>query len=423
MKKIYYAVIAILVLAGTTIAAQPSWPVFHGPKGNNISPATGLLTTWPEEGPKLIWKCDKLGEGVGGYSGVTVKDGRVYTSGNVADGDEVYSTVFCLDEKDGKILWTYKNGPAWTNGRMFPGTRSTPTIDGDFVYDETPVGQVACIEAKTGKEVWSVNILEEFDAKNITWALAESVIIDGDNVICAPGGEKASVAALDKKTGKVVWTTPSTGELTNYATPYIFDFEGFRVIAIMNQKGIIGVNAKDGKLLFSVPHETKYDINATMPHYNGDGTLFVISGYGTGSQLLKLAKDGDVIKAEQVWAKKEFDNQHGGIVVIDGFAYGTTQNYKGGVWVCQKVADGEIMWEDKGVGKGACTSAEGLIYGMSEGDGTVGIFEATPEGYKEHSRFKLPEEGEGMYWAHPVVCGKNLYLRHGNFLYVYDIGR
>ncbi len=417
-----------IIVAGWAVAAEPSWPVFHGPNGDNKSTETGLLKAWPEEGPPLLWKSDQIGGGISGYSGVVLAEGRIYTSGNEevkrlqdeTERTDVYSTVYCLDAKDGKILWSYRNGPAWNDPGKFPGTRSTPTIDGDYVYDESPFGQLVCLEAKTGKKVWDLNILAEFEAKNITWALAGSVIIDGENLICTPGGDKASVAALDKKTGRIVWTTPGTGELTNYATPYLFEWDGMRMIASMTQKGMIVVDAKDGRLLFSVPHETKHDINATMPFYF-DGKLLVVSGYGTGSELLKLSKDGDAVKAEQLWAQKAFDNQHGGIVVEEGYAYGTTQNYKGGIWVCLNLADGEIAWDERGIRKGSCTFAEGMIYGMSEADGAVCLFKATPEKYEETGRFRLPEEGSGMYWAHPVVCGKRLYLRHSHFLYCYDV--
>ena len=404
--KIYSLTLLVCLFAFLSVsAAEPSWPFFHGPKGDNISTETGLLTSWPEGGPKLLWKTGELGAGNAGFAGVAIVDGKIYTSGNVTEGDDTYSTVFCLDAKNGETLWTYKNGPAWTDARMHPGTRSTPTIDGDYVYDETPLGQLACLDKNTGKMIWTKNILADFEAKNITWALAESVVIDGDNLICTPGGDKASVVALNKKTGDVVWTAPSVGQLTNYATPYIFEFEGWRIIAAMTQKGGIGVDAKTGALLFQFTHETSYDINATSPYYF-DGHLFITSGYGTGSQLLKLSKDGDGVKVEQVWENKAFDNQHHGIVVIEGHVYGATHNYKRGIWACLRLSDGEIVWEDPGVGKGSCTCAEGLIYGICEGDGTVGIFKATPEKYEEVGRFQLPEEGEGMYWAHPVVCGK-----------------
>ena len=422
MKYIALTFCFCFVLLSAGFAAEPSWPVFHGPKGDNISTDTGLLTSWPEGGPKLLWKIDTLGIGKAGYASVAIDGGKIYTNGNIEENGDVYSMVVCLDAKEGKTLWTYKNGPAWTDDRMHPGTRSTPTIDGDYVYDESPYGQVACLDKKTGKMIWTKNILSGFDAKNITWALAESVIIDGDNVICTPGGEKACVAALNKKTGDTVWTTPGIGQLTSYATPYIFEFEGIRIIAVMNQKGGLCVDAKTGKMLFQFPHETKYDINATIPYYF-DGQLFITSGYGTGSQLLKLTKDGDGVKYEQVWENKKFDNQHGGVVSIDGYVYGTTMNYKGGAWCCLRLSDGEIVWDDRGVGKGACTYAEGMIYGMSEKDGTVGLFKATPGKYEEVGRFQLPEEGEGMYWAHPVVCGKRLYLRHAQFLYCYDVAK
>ncbi len=422
MKCCALTLFGCFLCLSSVLAAEPSWPVFHGPKGDNMSTETGLLTSWPEDGPKLLWRIETLGNGIAGYSTVAIADGKIYTSGNVEENGETYSTVFCLDEKDGKTLWTYKNGPAWTNVRNFPGTRSTPTIDGDYVYDESPLGQVACLDKNTGKMVWTKNILTDFEGQNIIWALAESVIIDGDNLICSPGGKKASVVALNKKTGDVVWTTPSIGQLAGYATPYIFEFDGQRIIAVMTEKGGLCADAKTGKLLFDYPHVTKYEINATMPSYS-DGTLYITSGYGTGSELLKLIRDGAGVKYEQVWENKKLDNQHGGVIVRDGYVYGTSMDYKGGIWLCQRLSDGEIVWENRGIGKGCCAYAEGLIYGMDEKSGTVGLFKASPEKYEELGRFQLPEEGEGMYWAHPVVCGKRLYLRHAGFLYCYDIAK
>lgn len=416
-------VIFLLTLPVFTIqgfAAESYWPVFHGPKLDNMSQETGLLKSWPSSGPTLLWKNDEIGSGISGYSSVSIADGLIYISGNTKEGNDEYSTVFCLNEKDGKILWTYNNGPAWKDARVYPGTRSTPTIDGDYVYDESPLGQVVCLEKKTGKKVWDINILGTFEGQNIQWALAESVIIDGDNLICAPGGNQASVVALNKKTGKVVWTAPSVNQKAGYATPMIFEFEGTRIITVMNQKGGLGVDAKTGKLLFQFPHETRFDINATIPYYF-DGHLFITSGYGTGAELLKLTKKGEEIQCQQVWENKSFDNQHGGIVAFDGYVYGTTMNYKRGVWVCVRLSDGKIMWEDKGPGKGSCSFAEGMIYGMSETDGTVALFKATPEKYEEKGRFQLPDDGEGMFWAHPVICGQKLYLRRSHILYCFDI--
>jgi len=403
---------------GNMLFAAESWPVFHGPKGDNKSADTNLLQEWPEEGPKLLWTFEDLGFG---YSGVTIDNGRIFTTGNEeGENDEMFAMVYCLD-MNGQLLWKESNGPGWVgeSSNSYPGSRSTPTIDGDYVYDETPLGQLTCFDVKTGNRIWSRNILQDFDGENIKWALAESVVIDGDNLICAPGGSKASVVALNKKTGDVIWETPSTGNLTNYATPYIFEFEGGKIIAVMNQRGILGVDAKDGTPLFSFPHETRFDINATMPIFK-DGFLFITSGYGTGARLLKLTKDGAQILPEEVWANRKFDNHHGGLVLLGDYVYGTTMN---GRWASINFMNGEMGYEERGIGKGSVHFADGLLYGFSENGRKVALIRPVPEEYAQISEFVLPNEAPGQSWAHPVVCGGKLYLRHAKYLYCYDVNK
>ena len=385
------------------------WPRFHGPEGRNISADTGLMKQWPEDGPPLAWKASGIGMG---YASVTLAQGRIYTSGNV--GDKTMVTALDLD---GKVVWQAENGPAWT--KDYEGTRGTPTIDGDRVYQESPVGEVACLEAKTGKKIWSVNILERFGAKNIQWALAESVLIDGDRVICCPGGPEVSVVALDKNSGETVWKAKSTGDLAGYSSPALAEYQGLRMLMTMNAKAMIGVNADNGDLLWRHEHETKYDVNATMPLYH-DGHVFISSGYGSGSELLKINVDGKKASVQRVWESKELDNQHGGVVLIDGYLYGAAHSANRGKWICLDWKTGKMMYAERGVGKGSLTCADGLLYTMSE-KRDVGLVKPAPEAHQVISEFKLPSGGEGPTWAHPVVCGGRLYIRHGDFLYAYRV--
>ena len=398
-----------LSLALVTAASAADWPVFHGPDGSNKSPDTGLLREWPESGPELLWKVDGLGEG---YATVSVADGLVYTSGNKDD----QTMVIALD-LDGNVVWQKPNGGPWTGS--FPGTRGTPTIDGDRLYHESPIGNVICMNAKTGEEIWSLNILDKFAGKNIKWALAESVIIDGPHAIVCPFGEKASIVALDKMTGKVVWTSESTGDMAGYSTPALIKYQGLRMVVTMNQKAVVGVDADSGKLLFRHPHETKYDVNALLPVFH-DGQIFVASGYGSGAQMIKLTVDGKNVSTKQVWENKEFDNHHGGVILQDGFLYGT--NFRG-QWMCVDWKTGETKWSEKGIGKGSVSFADGLLYGFNEkqNDRTVGLIKPNPEAYEEISSFQIPEGGKGNSWAHPVIIGGRLYLRHGDFLFVYNV--
>jgi outer membrane protein assembly factor BamB len=389
--------------------AAASWPRFHGPKGDNISSETGLLKKWPGGGPTLAWKTAGLGAG---FASVSLAHGLIYTAGNLNDK----TTITALD-MDGDIKWQVANGPAWTGDS--PGSRGTPTIDGERLYHESPSGEVVCLNAKTGERIWGLNILKDFEGENIQWALAESLLIDGDRVICCPGGKKASVAALDKNTGKTVWTTPSTGDKAGYASPLLAEHKGLRMILTMTQRAAIGVNADNGDLLFRHEHKTEWDVNATTPIFH-DGELFISSGYGSGSELLKLTVDGKKASVERVWQSKELDNHHGGVILLGGYLYGAAHNRNGGGWVCLDWKSGKKMYADRGVGKGSASCADGMLYTYSE-DRNVGLVEPTPESHNLVSRFKIPGGGQGPTWPHPVVCGGRLYLRHGDLLFAYDV--
>lgn len=400
---------ALLACAAITATAADTWPVFHGMDGTNKSPDTGLLKKWPDEGPQLLWQVEGLGSG---FSTVTVANGMIYTAGNI---DE--KTIVTALDMDGDVVWTAQNGDGWTEN--FPGTRGTPTVDGDRVYHESPFGNVICLNAKTGDKIWELNILEKFKGENIKWALSESLILDGDHLICCPFGEEASIVALDKKTGKVNWTAESTGDKAGYGTPVLVEYDGVRMFLTMNQKAVVGVDADSGKLLFRHPHETKYDVNVLIPVFH-DGQVYVSSGYGTGSQMLKLTVDGKNVSAEQVWETKDLDNHHGGVILLDGYIYGTDMK---GKWVCLDWKTGEEKWSEKGIGKGSVTYADGLLYGFNESENkrTVGLIKPNPEAYELVSEFQLPEGGKDKCWAHPVIIGGRLYLRHGDLLFAYDV--
>ena len=384
----------------------PYWSRFHGEDFTNISKEVGLLKEWPADGPPLLWRATGIGEG---YSSVTLADGRIFTAGDI----DQRCMVTALD-LDGRILWQADNGRAWTGD--YPGSRGTPTIDGPRVYHESAHGQVTCYEAASGRKVWSVNILERFQARNIQWALAESVLIDGDKLICCPGGPKTSIVALDKMTGETIWAAPSTGDSASYASPSIGVFKGRRIVFTMNAKAVIGVDADSGKLLFRYPHTTMYDVNALMPIYH-EGCVFISTGYGSGSVLLELQEEGGEVSVRRRWASKDLDNHHGGVILLDGYLYGSAH---GGRWVCLDWATGRASYSSSGVGKGSLTAAEGMLYVFSE-RGQVGLVPADPAEHRVVSRFRMPSGGSGPYWAHPVVCGGRLYLRHSDTLFAYDI--
>ncbi len=404
------ALLAMLVLAGSSLSAD--WPRFHGPRGDNVSRECGLLRAWPANGPRLLWTAKGIGAG---FSSVSLSDGRIYTSGNLRGK----TAVTALD-LEGKILWQVPGGEAWT--AAYVGTRGTPTVDGGRVYHESPLGQVVCLDAKTGRQVWGLNILAEFEAPNITWGLSESLLVDGERLICCPGGEHASLVALNKNDVELVWASKSNGDLAGYATPNVIEYRGLRIILAMNQKGLIGVGAETGELLFRHAHETRYDANAVTPLFH-DGCVFITSGYRSGSEMLRLVVNGKKASLQKLWESKDLDNSHGGVVLVDGCLYGAAhqaKNTRKTPWVCLDWKTGQTKYAAKGVGTGSLTCADGMLYMLGE-RGRVGLIKAGPAAHSIVSSFQLPKMGEGPVWAHPVICDGRLYIRHGDVLYAYDV--
>ena len=415
MVTLRIGLFSILVWGWASVvgAQQPYWPRFHGPNENNISSDKGLLQQWPKGGPPLVWTAKDIGEG---YAGVTLAHGLIYTAGNI--DNKMVITALTLG---GKVKWQVPNGEAYK--KSYPGSRGTPTIDGDRLYHESPNGDLICLNAITGRKIWSENILKKFKGKQVRWALAESVLIDGEHVICCPGGSKTAMVALNKRSGKTVWQSPAAeGDLAGYASPMLIEQDGLRIILTMTDKALIGVNADSGQLLFRYAHPTKYDVNAMMPLYH-KSRILISSGYGTtGTESLKLTVRGKKASVEKVWAKNQLDNHHGGIVLYKKFIYGAGHNSGKGKWMCLSWNTGRIMWAAKGVGKGSITCADGMLYTMSE-TRNVGLVRPTPEKYELISEFEIPRGGKGKSWAHPVVCGGRLYIRHGNFLYAYNVAK
>jgi outer membrane protein assembly factor BamB len=390
-------------------AEGPFWPRFHGPRGDNISTDTGLLKKWPDEGPKLLWTAKGIGHG---FAGVTIADGMIYTAGDI----DKANVVTAMD-MDGRIQWQVENDKAWTGSE--PGSRATPTIDGDRLYHLNAHGSVVCLDAKTGKKIWGLDVAKQFGGRDV-WGYAQSLLIDGQHVICSPGAATAMVA-LDKETGQTVWKSPtSAGEPAGSASPIVAEYQKLRIILTMTLMSFIGVNADTGDLLWRFEHVNRsYATNILTPVYQ-DGHVFISGGYRNGSVLLKINVDGKKAAVEPVWRAKELDNRHGGVILLNGFVYGASHWSTKGKWICVDWKTGKMMYAEPGLGEGSLTCADGMLYAMSE-KGKVGLVEPTPTGHQVISEFKLPEGGKGPTWAHPVVCGGRLYIRHGDRLYAYDV--
>ena len=277
---------------------------------------------------------------------------------------------------------------------------------------------LTAFDAGSGKPVWSLDIVKEFEGKYPRFGFTESVLIDGDKLICSPGGSKGYMVALDKKTGKVIWANTDIGEIAGFSSAILAEDQGIRQIINLTTESIIGVHADSGKLLWKYPFTNKRKNNIPTPIYH-QGHVFASTGYGTGSVMLKVAVAGETVGATQAWFSEVPDNIHGGVILLDGHLYGSGHEKKG--WTCLDFASGKTLYRDTSVEMGSITYADGMLYCLGE-RGTMALVKCNPSAYEVVSRFNIPEsEIEDLYWSHPVVCGGRLYVRHGDNLYAYDV--
>jgi outer membrane protein assembly factor BamB len=406
-NKILLAFSLLTVTGSLALAAPGDWPQWRGPNRTDISTETGLLKEWPAGGPKLVWKATGLGAG---FSTVSVVGKRVFTAGDIGDA----SYILCLDRDDGTMLWKAKLGKT---GGGPAGPRGTPAVDGNLVYELAQNGELVCVQAADGKEVWRKDLKKDFKGACGGWLYSESVLVDGNRVICTPGGKQGALLALDKKTGEVFWRCDEWTDNAEYSSPIVETIGGVRQYIQFTGNSVAGVAPDSGKLLWRAERPGR---TATVPTpIYKDGFVYVASGYDVGCNLFEVKKSGDTFETAQVYANKNMVNHHGGVVLVGNHLYGYGDG-KG--WVCQDFKTGDIAWKKDSVGKGAITYADGHLYLRSEGrKGSVALVEATPEAYKEKGRFDQPERSKVESWAHPVVAGGKLYLRDQDVLLCYDV--
>jgi outer membrane protein assembly factor BamB len=401
--------------------AKAEWPQWRGPKRDDLSPDTGLLKAWPAEGPALLWEVKGAGRG---YASVAIAAGKIYTMGDgpstAGDEDEY---LLCFDEATGKQLWKAKLGPAWNKGQSdWQSSRSTPTVDGEVVYALTAHGDLACLETADGKERWRKNLQKDLGGnKGDSWGYSESVLVDEDKVVCTPGGAKAMMAALNKKTGQTIWTAAVPNYRgAGHASIVIAEVANTRVYVQTAAGGGLGVRASDGNVLWTYPIERTTAVIPT-PIIRGD-LVFFSAGYNRGGALLRQVPTSDGgVKVEEIYGlKPELQNKHGGIVLVGDFLYGDTND--NGTPFCAELMTGKVRWKKRGSGKGsaAMTYADGHLY-IRYADGTMVLAAAAPDAYKEISSFTIPHSGDRPSWSHPVVAGGKLFLREGEYLLCYDL--
>jgi outer membrane protein assembly factor BamB len=395
----------------TSAQEKGEWPCFHGLSRNNKSAETGLLKKWPETGPELLWTITDLGKG---YSSISIVDGYLYTAGTI----EKQTYVFAFD-LNGKQIWKRSNGQSWeatrSHARAYTGSRCTPTCDDGLVYHLSDLGRLTAFNNRTGKEIWVLELRELFDAETPEYGYSESVFIDGDRLYCSPAGKKGFIVCLNKKNGELIWANTEIPGTVGFSSPILTEFGGYRQIINLTSNCVYGADAKTGKLLWSVSYENSRQNNCTDALFH-DGYVFASSGYGKGSILIKLKASGKEIIPETVWHTDLMDNHHGGVILHNGYLYGAGHNARG--WFCLDFMTGEQTWNARG--KGSLVYADNMFYFLEE-NGTMKLVKAAPERYDEVCSFKVPEGGEGMHRAHPVVCGGRLYIRHADKLFAYEI--
>jgi outer membrane protein assembly factor BamB len=422
VRKLAFLAVSLFALSLPALASD--WPQWRGPDRTDVSKETGLLKSWPDKGPHLLWTFRDAGVG---YFGPAIVGDRLYSMG--ADDQNEY--VFVLDVKSGQKVWSCEIGKRFKNG-YGDGPRATPTVDGDRLYALGGQGSLVCVDVKSGKKIWSLSMQKDLGGQMMSgWGYTESPLVDGDKLICAPGGDNGMLAAVDKNTGKVLWRSKDLTDPASYSSLLVADVSGTRQYLVLTGRGQAGVAAKDGRLLW----HTEYCINGVAmvptPIFQ-DGSAYFSTDYGAGCALLKLTPDGNGTRAEKIYANKNMENHHGGVILLDGYLYGWSgnSNYRGtprGKWVCQELKTGKVVWEEKdALGAASITYADGHLYCYSQDDGTVVLLRATPKGWKEDGRFKIPEETKvprksGRIWTHPVVANGRLYLRDEDLIFCYDV--
>ena len=385
-------------------------PQFRGPDRTGLFPETGLMKSWPEGGPPKVWVTTGFGVG---YSSALVHKGRIYVTGTLAEQD---SFVFVLD-MDGKIVDKIPYGKE-TDKSAAPGARSTPTIDDKRMFILSGLGVVSCLDLPTKQFLWQVNILERFKGPQTEWDLAECLLLDGDRVICTPGGQDAIMAALDKKTGDTVWVTHGLTDMTSYVPPLLVKHNQRRIILTESSKYLICVDADTGQLLWKHEHLTQYDIHAVTPVYK-DGCVYYVAGYKSGGGLLELSKDASSYTVK--WLDTELDCQHHGVMLVDGYLYGTTHHRGGGQMVCLDWATGKVMWTSKDITQANMEYADGLLYAYEgPSKGIMSLIKPSPAGLERVGQFTVTD-GTKEHWAHSTIADGRLYIRHGDALICYDI--
>ncbi|SMP51441.1 Outer membrane protein assembly factor BamB, contains PQQ-like beta-propeller repeat [Neorhodopirellula lusitana] len=393
-------------------ASESDWPQWRGSNRDGVSTETNLLDQWPSGGPNLDWTVTGIGEG---YSTPAVSNGHVFVLGAKGNSEQ----MFCLSAVNGNEVWSAPLGKK-ANGGGYPGPRGTPTVDGDRVYAIGSDGTLVSVNRANGTIAWKKNLKADFGGRCGHWDYAESPLIDGDRLICTPGGERATVVALRKSNGMPIWQG-SAAELNggyttaSYASPIAATINGQPQYIVFLHGGVVGFDAKTGRGLWHYDAPANDTANCSTPLVIGNA-VFAASGYGTGGgKAILTGKDQNWNTREEFFVQK-FESHHGGFVFLDGYLYGTNNS----VLLCVDWKTGDIRWQNRCVGKGSISAADGMLYVRGE-RGDIALVKATPNGYEESGRFSQPDRSDKNAWPHPVIANGNLYIRDQDRLLSFHI--
>ena len=417
MKTIIPFASSCLVIGSIAVAPAKDWSQWRGPNRDGQSVEKGLLQEWPKDGPKLIWQVKDLDSG---YSTPSVVGDRIYLISNQGLENEF---ALALSTKDGKRIWSAKLGAVGNPKQepSYPAARTTPTVDGKLLYALGSDGDLVCLETANGKERWRKSLRKDFGGKPGVWAYSESPLVDGDILVCTPGGSEATMVALNKNTGDVIWKCAiPEGVEASYACPIVFESDGVKQYVQFLQAGLIGVDAKTGKLLWRYERSAQGSPAVIITPVADKG--YIYSGaFRAGGALVKPAKKDGAFVAEELYFNNKLPVGLGGVVKVGDYLYGSS----GQGIMCVEFKTGEIKWEERGIGPSSWLVADGRLYLHAE-KGDMALLEPTPEAYREKGRFSPQNQPTRLNqmekaWAYPVIADGRLYLRDQNSLWCYDI--
>jgi len=408
-RRIGYAIafaMASLTISSTLAESMvDDWPQFRGPNRDGISRETGLSEKWPEDGPREVWRV-KLG---GGYSGLSVQGGRIYTM--YSSGSDEFAAA--IDARTGETIWKFRTDSS-RRDQQGDGPRSTPTVSGGIVYVLGASGKLHALKADKGQAVWSHDLQKEYGAKPPQWGASMSPLVEGDLLLVDAGGANdASILAFDKKTGKEVWRT--FDDKPGYSTPIAITVGGVRQVLFFTARNLVAVRPGDGAILWRIPWKTSYDVNAAAPVFIAPDRFFVSSGYDVGGAVYEIEVRGEKVAVKQVWKNREMKNQFSSSILVDGHLYGFDDK----TLKCIDAATGVRRWSERGLGHGSLTYVDGHLIVLGD-QGTLALVQARSDAYREKSRAQVFKT---KTWTVPTYVGGRVYLRDQNELVSFDVAK